>query len=127
MKIHETTTADGALSATHLRVADGVVEIAADGDGAGALALPDGAIERVMTRYGAPVEEGTKLTEVDAIDLGGARLRHVRHLARYDVIAKDWLLYERDGEEPICALANTVAAALVHLARVAARTPDSGS
>jgi hypothetical protein len=125
MKIHETTNADGSLAETHLRVVDGdlVVEAAE-----GTFALPDGALARVMVRYGAPVDEGTTLTEVDALALaGGARLRHVRHLARFDVIAKDWLVYEARGEEPICALANTVARALAHLARVAASTPDTGS
>lgn len=125
LKIHEATTADGGLAAVHLRVVDGDLEIVTDD---GAFALPDGALERVMTRYGAPMEEGEKLVEVAALDVGGgARLRHVRHLARFDVIAKDWLVYERDGAEALCALANTVAGALVHLARAAARTPDSGS
>lgn len=125
MKIHETTNADGSLAPMHLCVADGDVVVEIEG---AALVLPEGALARVMARYGAPVEEGAKLTEIDALDLGGgARLRHVRHLARFDVIAKDWLVYEQDGAEPLCALANTVAAAFAHLARVGARTPDSGS
>lgn len=125
LKIHETTKTDGSLAATHLRVVDGDLELVAED---GAFVLPEEALGRVMARYGAPLEEGTKLTDVAALDLGrGARIRHVRHLARYDVIAKDWLVYEREGEEPLCALANTVAAALVHLARAAARIPDSGS
>jgi hypothetical protein len=126
MKIHETTKADGSLAAVELRIVDGEVVLEME---EGAFELPDEALERVMQRYGAPIEDGTKLTDVDAIDLGGgdARLRHVRHLARYDVIAKDWLVYERKGQEALCALANTVAGALVHLARAAARTPDTGS
>lgn len=125
MKIHETTQADGSIAPTHLRSASGAIVVESEGT---TLPLPDGAIARVMARYGAPIEEGTKLTEIDALDLGdGARLRHVRHLARYDVIAKDWLVYEARGQEPLCALANTVAAALVHLARALARAPEIGS
>jgi hypothetical protein len=125
MKIHETTRADGTFSPVDVRVVDGELVVESQD---GACALPAGALAKVMTRYGASLEAGAKLTDVDAIDVGGgARLRHVRHLARYDVIAKDWLVYDAPGEEPICALANTVAAALVHLARVAARTPDTGS
>jgi cob(I)alamin adenosyltransferase len=90
--------------------------------------LPGGTLAHVMARYGAPIEDGAKLTDVDALDLGGgARLRYVRHLARFDVIAKDWLVYEADGAEPLCALANTVAGALAHLTRAAASTPDTGS
>jgi hypothetical protein len=128
MKIHETTNADGSLAAIHLRIVDGDLVVEAAG---GTFVLPEGALERVMARYGAPIEEGTKLTEVDALALAdGTRLRHVRHLARFDVIAKDWLVYEGPpGEraEPLCALAHTVAAALGHLARAAAGMPDSGS
>jgi hypothetical protein len=125
MKIHETTKADGSLAATRLAIVDGDLVVEADD---GSFVVPEGALPRVMARYGAPIEDGTTLTDVDSLDLGaGARLRHVRHLARFDVIAKDWLVYEGDGAEPICALAHTVAGALVHLARAAARTPDSGS
>lgn len=125
MKIHETTRADGSFAPVDLRVEDGEIVVASDD---GVCALPGDALVRIMTRYGAPIEDGTKLTDVDAIEIGeGKRLRHVRHLARYDVIAKDWLIYEARGAEPICALANTVASALLHLARVAASTPDTGS
>lgn len=125
MKIHETTKTDGSLAATRLAVVDGDLVVENED---GSFVLPEGALPRVMARYGAPIEDGTKLTEVDALDLGAsARLRHVRHLARFDVIAKDWLVYEAVGAEPICALAHTVAGALGHLARAAARTPDSGS
>lgn len=125
MKIHETTRADGSFAPVDLRVENGELVVQSD---EGACALPDETLVRVMERYGAPIEAGTKLTDVDAIDLGeGKRLRHVRHLARYDVIAKDWLVYEARGREPVCALANTVASALLHLARVGARTPDTGS
>lgn len=125
MKIHETTNADGTLAPMFLRVVDGDVIVEVEGS---AFVLPEAALARVMARYGAPVEGGAKLTEIGALELGGgARIRHVRHLARFDVIAKDWLMYEAHGAEPLCALANTVAAALAHLARVGARTPDDGS
>lgn len=125
MKIHETTCADGSFAPTNVRVVDGEVVVETDD---AELVLSADALARVMARYGAPIEEGAKLTDVDAIDIGeGKRLRHVRHLARYDVIAKDWLVYEAPGQEPLCALANTVATALAHLARVAPRTPDNGS
>jgi hypothetical protein len=125
MKVHETTRADGSLAPVHLRIVDG--ELVLEGDD-GAVVLPEGTLARVMLRYGAPLEEGTKLADVDALELGGGmRIRHVRHLARFDVIAKDWLVYEAEGAEPLCALAATVAGALGHLARVAASTPDTGS
>lgn len=119
---------DGSLAAIHLRVAGADLEIVGDD---GAFTLPDGAVARVMERYGAPIDDGVSFVDVDVIDHAGVRLRHVRHLARFDVVAKDWLVFERDGHEPLCALANTVARALAHLARAAAAaspsTPDSGS
>lgn len=130
LKIHETTKSDGSLAPVYLRVADGDVELVTEelGDEGGAVVLPGDVLARVMTRYGAPLELGMELSEVDRLELGGgARIRHVRHLARYDVIAKDWLVYEAEGEEPLCALANTVATALGHLARAAPRTPEAGS
>jgi hypothetical protein len=55
------------------------------------------------------------------LDLGDGRvLRHIRHLGRYDVIARDYLTYSVPTQEPLCALATTVAGALAHLGRAAA-------
>jgi hypothetical protein len=53
------------------------------------------------------------------LDLGaGRRLEHVRHLAGYDVVERDYLVLELgDGSEPHCAHGAIVAAALQHLAR----------
>lgn len=124
LKIHETTLQDGSLSPVFLRCDGDVLALASD---RGTLPLPAGALEAVMARFGAPLEDGASVVEVASLDLGASgRLRHVRHLARYDVIARDWLIHERPGEEPRCALATTVAGALDHLAR-AASTPLSGS
>lgn len=39
----------------------------------------------------------------------------LRHLARYDVIARDFLVYRTPNEEPITELASAVTAALMHL------------
>ncbi len=118
LKIHEVTRDDGGLSPVHLVVAgDGAMSLASDDDRE-ASALPEGALEAVMRRYGAPLEDGAKTTTVAAIDLrDGRSLRHVRHLARFDVIARDYLVYEAPDREPLCAMATTVAGALDHLAR----------
>ncbi len=119
LKIGEITREDGSLAAVHLEI-DG--EELALVTGGAVDPLPAGVIEPVMRRYGMPLERGARVAEVACLDLGeGARLRHVRHLARYDVIAKDWLVYERPGTEALCALAVEVTGALTHLARAAAR------
>lgn len=119
LKIHETTRADGSLGDIALRRhPEGDLAIVIEGS---ELALPEGAVDAVMKKFGAPIEPSEKVGEVAAMDLGeGATLRHVRHLARYDVIARDWLVYERPGAEALCAMATTVAGALEHLARAAA-------
>lgn len=114
LKIHETTRSDGSFEPLFLRREDDVLFVVRKNE---ALPLPEGALAAVMARYGGPLADDVSLVEVDVLDLGDARLRHVRHLARYDVIARDFLVLEVPGEDPRCALATTVAGALEHLAR----------
>lgn len=125
LKIHEETTAEGTLSPIFLRrlreSGQHRLELVQNDL---ALPLPDGALPAVLSRFGAPFDERAAIVVVAALDLGeGQSLRHVRHLAGYDVIARDYLVYERSGAPALCALATPVTAALLHLARAeAART-----
>ncbi len=117
LKIHETTRADGSLSEVFLLAEDGRLTIASED---GTFAIPDGALAAVMQRFGKPLEPLERLAQQGVLELGGGRvLRHVRHLARYDVIARDFLVYESASGEPMCAFATTVAGALEHLGRAA--------
>jgi hypothetical protein len=121
LKVHETTRADGSLAPVFLALDRGVLVLTSD---QGAMDLPDGSLEAVMARFGKPIEPKEPLMEIAAMDLGrGRTLRHVRHLATFDVIARDWLVYavpsEATPSEPLGALAATVAGALLHLARAA--------
>ena len=110
---------DGDLQGVYLRLAGESLVIA---DATGELAVPKGALEIVMRRYGAPFDEQARITEVAKLDLGeGRMLRHVLHLAGYDVVKRDYLVLEGGVSEPLCAPGATVAAALQHLARAAAR------
>ncbi len=120
LKIDETSTASGELASVFLRIDDGVVSLV---DERGAFALPSNAVDAVMRRYGMPFDESDsqRITRVASLDLGNATLHHVRHLARFDVIARDWLVYERPEHEAMCVLACDVARALAHLARAAVR------
>ncbi len=79
--------------------------------------LPDGAVEAILKRFGKPLDPDVELVDVAVLPLAEGQLRHVRHLARYDVIARDFLVLDRDGEESLCALATIVAGALDHLAK----------
>jgi hypothetical protein len=125
LKIHESTASDGSLATVSLSVERGsvlLIEASADGSHDRVDPLPDGALEAVMSRFGNALDPAVRISRVAALELGNERLlRHVRHLARFDVIARDYLVYESPGSEPICALATTVAAALGHLARASRR------
>jgi|CZKU01.1.fsa_nt_gi hypothetical protein len=116
LKIHETLTATGEASLVHLAIDSG--ELALVLDDKEPLALGESALEAVMARFGAPLEPSEPLIAVATLDLGGGRaVRHVRHLALYDVIARDFVVYDVPGRDSLCALAITVSAALAHLAR----------
>jgi hypothetical protein len=120
LKVHEITTATGGLSDVWLRFEAGVLALVTDEE---TRELPEGALDATMARFGAPFETAERVTVVGALDLGDGRaLRHVRHLAVYDVIARDFLVHDVPGREPVYALATTVAGALDRLARAARRS-----
>lgn len=118
LKIHELTTPTGELTGVYLRAGDCGLEIV---DESGALPIPPGALEKVLGRYGAPFDPQARIIEVAELALGdGRRLRHVQHLAGYDVVMRDYLVFDSSDGESVCAPGATVAAALRHLARAAA-------
>jgi hypothetical protein len=121
LQIHEYTTATGELAPIFLAVEADELSLIDDGT---RFTLPAGALEAVMTRYGAPVDPAEPVRRVGSIALphGGA-LSHVRHLAGYDVVSRDYLILERAEGEPLCVMATTVAGALGHLARAACSAP----
>jgi hypothetical protein len=113
LRIHEFSSAVGTLSSVYLRMVDDEVVIASE---QGAWQLPRGALAAVLERYGAPFDGRARSTEIAQLRVNeGECVRHVRHLAGYDVIARDYLVYERADGEALCALAATVTAALLHL------------
>lgn len=116
LRIHEFTKPDGQLATVSLEAAEGAsLRLVTEGE---SLAVPPGALEAVMERYGAPLDATERVVPVGELALEAAKLRHVRHLARYDVIARDYLVFERPDREPVCVLATTVAGALAHIARL---------
>jgi hypothetical protein len=128
-RIHEFSSATGELSSVYLRI--GVVREAADDEATnaqleivsddGAWPLPHGALHAVLAKFGAPFDAAARISIIASLELpGGGLLRHVRHLAGYDVIGRDYIVYEEPQSEALCALAATVAAALLHLGRAAA-------
>ncbi len=118
LRIHETVLADGTLETTCLSAGDdgigvhiGNVRVAT---------LPVEAVDRIMDRYGKPLADGIALSG-PTLALGGDRvLCMLRHRARYDVIARDFLVFSIPGAEPMVELATSVSAAITHLARAMA-------
>jgi hypothetical protein len=119
-KIHEFSSAEGKLSSVYLRAHEDLLEIVSDD---GVWSLPQGALRAVLARFGSPFDGDARVSTIASLELAnGAVLRHVRHLAGYDVIARDYIVYEEPSSEALCALAATVAAALLHLGRAGSHT-----
>lgn len=79
-------------------------------------AVPARVIIAVLRRYGRPVDENvdTRGEELALTDV--ATLRRFRFRAGVDAIGRDYLGLFESGQDPIVALATTVAGALEHLA-----------
>jgi hypothetical protein len=94
-----------------------------DDDGTtGALSLL--AIDRVMCRYGRPVDDSVVL-DGDSLLLGTYRLRRLRYRARVDADGRDYLVWERPDGEPLACVAATVTAVLRYLTlRLAGERPQ---
>jgi hypothetical protein len=116
LTIHERLGEDGARETVEVGVEDGALVVSVAGV---ATLLPMEVLERVMERYGKPLEDGVAL-DGPSIDLGGgSALRVIRHRGFYDVIARDFVVWEGVGREPLAELATAVSAALVHFVGVA--------
>jgi hypothetical protein len=115
MKLHEYIGPDGERVEVRL-LSDGaslVLDVGGD-----SVALPDGSLEAVMRRLGRPMEAGVEYDPLESLDLGERGIvRRFRFLSRYDVVAKDYVVFLAPGAEPLCELATSVCAALDFLGR----------
>ena len=110
--LDERITADG----RHVRTwaaSDGQrLQITDDDAASGALSLV--AVDRVMCRYGRPVEDGVAL-DGESLACGRYRLRRLRFHAAVDAEGRDYLVWERPDGEPLACLAAMATAALRYL------------
>lgn len=84
-------------------------------DEAGSGALSIAALDRVMCRYGQPLEAEIAL-DGEALEVGGGRrLRRLRYHAPVDATGRDYLVWERPGEPPLAVIATHATAALRYL------------
>ncbi len=78
--------------------------------------LPFALVEAVFERFAKPLDP-TIVPRGVRLEVGSAgALTHLRHLARYDVVARDYVVLDRPGKEPLAELCTAIAAPLVHLA-----------
>jgi hypothetical protein len=112
--LDERILADGRLARCFASV-DGDRVRVRDEDGTGG-ELSIAALDRVMVRYGLPLDEAVHL-DGDCLDFGGGcRLRRLRHHAPVDATGRDYLVWERPGEPPLAVIATHATAALRYLA-----------
>lgn len=87
------------------------------------------AVDRVMRRYGKPLDTAIALDgDALALDHNGAagyRLRRLRHRAAVDADGRDYLVWERPDGEPLACVATMATAALRYLTlRLAGERPQ---
>jgi hypothetical protein len=119
LTIHESTNDAGVRETVEVSAEDGALIVFVAGV---RTVLPMLVLERVMERYGKPLEDGILLDGPGSarVDLGGGSVLHrIRHRGFYDVIARDFVVWTSPGREPLAELATGVSAALAHFARAA--------
>lgn len=120
--LDERIKADGTHARTWATSEGDRLRISDDDGPAGELSLL--AVDRVMCRYGRPLDHGIAL-EGDSLVCGGYRLRRLRYHAAVDAEGRDYLVWERPEEEPLACVAAMVTAALRYLAlRLAGERPQ---
>ena len=111
--LDERILADGTHARTYASFVDGHVRVEDEQGSHGALSIA--ALDRVMTKYGLPLEQTVAL-DGEALDLGdGRRLRRLRYHTPVDAMGRDYLVWDRAGEPPIAVIATHATAALRYL------------
>ena len=111
--LDERILADGTHARTYASFRDGHVVVDDEHGPHGSLSIA--AVDRVMTKYGLPLEAGVTL-DGEALELGdGRRLRRLRYHTPVDATGRDYLVWERSGEAPLAVIATHATAALRYL------------
>ena len=113
MLLDERILADGRVARCYASVAGARVTIADDDGASGELSIA--ALDRVMCRYGRPLDPDVSIGG-DVLQLdGGRRLSRLRYHAPVDAEGRDYLVWERPGEAPLAVIATHATAALRYL------------
>lgn len=104
---------DGRRASTWAHMMDGRLQLI-DDDGTSGL-LSTAALDRVMVRYGRPLDPAIVLDGA-ALEVGDiGRLRRLRYHAPVDAEGRDYLVWERPDEPPLAVIAAHATAALRYL------------
>jgi hypothetical protein len=95
---------------------DGEHVIIRDDEGDLAATISIAGLDRVIGRIGKPLDPGVALTGEYLELANGTRLRRLRFHAAVDATGRDYLVWERAGEEPLAAIATSVAMMLRFIA-----------
>lgn len=111
--LDERILGDGTHACTYASFVDGQVHVEDEQGARGALSIA--ALDRVMVRYGLPLESSIQL-DGEVLELGdGCRLRRLRYHTPVDATGRDYLVWERAGEAPLAVIATHATAALRYL------------
>jgi hypothetical protein len=95
---------------------DGEHVIIRDDEGDLAATISIAGLDRVIGRIGRPLDPGIELTGEYLELANGFGLRRLRYHAAVDATGRDYLVWERVGEEPLAAIATSVAMMLRFIA-----------
>ena len=120
--IDEELAAEGPAQKIWLRRHEGVLVLDNTQD---AVVVLDGLIATIFSHYARPLapDVTSKISKlpylrVCSLTAPAFKLHPLRHLARYDVIARDFLVLSHPGAEPLAELTTTIAAALSHVLKL---------
>ena len=121
--LDERIKADGAHARTWATSDGERVQIRDEDGSSGELSLA--AVDHVMRRYGRPLDDNI-VVEGDSLTCGTFKLRRLRYHAAVDAESRDYLVWERPGDEPVVCLAATATAAMRFLIDRISRGAPSG-
>ena len=113
--LDERILGDGRHACTWATFEAGRMHVQDDGDDGASGPISIAAVERVMARYGLPLDTAIVL-DGEALELGdGRRLRRLRHHAPVDATGRDYLVWEAPEQAPLAVIATHATAALRYL------------
>jgi hypothetical protein len=110
--LDERILGDGRHARTYAALDGDRLRISDDEEATGVLSFL--AVDRVMSKYGLPLDASIRL-DGDTLELEGCKLRRLRYHAPVDAEARDYLVWEKPGEPALAVIATHATAALRYL------------